>query len=141
MSHYHRRKRRMSEMNVVPYIDVMLVLLIIFMMTSPLLTEGVKVELPKTQAAEPLSTEKGEIIIVTIKANGEIFLADTDYAVPKHALVEQIRTLAKANKDPLVYIKGDTQVVYGEVVEVMDFLRKAGIQKVSLVTQGTGKRK
>lgn len=141
MSYHRRRKRRMSEMNVVPYIDVMLVLLIIFMITSPLLTEGVKVELPKTQASEPLSVEKGEIIIVTVKATGEIFLEDKDYAVPKHTLVDRVRTLAKNNKDPLVFIKGDTNATYGEVLDVMDFLKRAGIQKVSLVTQGVGKRK
>ncbi|OQW92306.1 MAG: protein TolR [Beggiatoa sp. IS2] len=141
MSYHHRRKRRMSEMNVVPYIDVMLVLLIIFMITSPLLTEGVKVELPKTHVGtDPLTAEKG-VIIINVKANGEIFLQNEDYAVSADMLIDRVRTLAKMNNDTQVFVKGDTNAVYGEVVDVMASLKKAGIQKVSLVTQGVGKRK
>ena len=133
---YHHRKRRMAEMNVVPYIDVMLVLLIIFMITSPLLTESVKVELPRMNTGtEPLILKEKGIIIVTVDANGQIFLQNETSPIPEGILVTRVSALIEPSKDTQVFVRGDKNVVYGKVIATMSLLKSAGIAKVSLVTQ------
>jgi biopolymer transport protein TolR len=133
---YHHRKRRMAEMNVVPYIDVMLVLLIIFMITSPLLTESVKVELPRMKTGtEPLILKEKGIIIVTVDANGQIFLQDETSPISEGTLVTRVAALIEPNKDTQVFVRGDKNVIYGKVIATMSLLKSAGIAKVSLVTQ------
>jgi biopolymer transport protein TolR len=133
--YYRRRKRRIAEMNVVPYIDVMLVLLIIFMITSPLLTEGVKVELPKTRVKTEAFSSEGNIIVVTINADGEIFLQNEDYPVSEAMLVDRVTALVEKGKKTEVFVKGDRNAFYGRVTEVMALLKAAKIARVSLVTE------
>lgn len=132
---YRRRKRRISDMNVVPYIDVMLVLLIIFMITSPLLTEGVKVELPKTATKPEAPSTEGTVIIVTINAQGEIFLQNDEYPVSETMLLDQVTALGARSKNTEVFVKGDRKAAYGRVTEVMALLKTAKIVRVSLVTE------
>lgn len=132
---HRRRKRRMSDMNVVPYIDVMLVLLIIFMITSPLLTEGVKVELPKTATKTEAFSTEGNVIIVTINAQGEIFLQNDEYPVSEARLLDQVTALVARSKQTAVFVKGDRSASYGRVTEVMALLKSAKIAHVSLVTE------
>ena len=132
---YRRRRRRIAEMNVVPYIDVMLVLLIIFMITSPLLTEGVKVELPKTNTKTEAFSAEGNVVIVTINTEGEIFLQNDDYAVSEAMLVDRVTALAEQGKKLEVFVKGDRNALYGRVTEVMALLKAAKIARVSLVTE------
>lgn len=135
MSRLHRRRRRMAEMNVVPYIDVMLVLLIIFMITSPLLTESVKVKLPKTNVgSQAVSAEKG-IIIVTINSKGAIFLQNEEYPVSEAALVKQVTALMQPGQKTEVYVKGDKNAFYGQVNKVLALLKAAKIAEVGLVTE------
>jgi biopolymer transport protein TolR len=132
---YRRRRRRIAEMNVVPYIDVMLVLLIIFMITSPLLTEGVKVELPKTNTKTEAFSAEGNVVIVTINTEGEIFLQNDDYAVSEAMLVDRVTALAEQGKKLEVFVKGDRNALYGRVTEIMALLKAAKIARVSLVTE------
>ena len=119
----------MSEINVVPYIDVMLVLLVIFMITVPLLTEGVKVDLPQGEA-RPL--------VVAVQASGEYFITyddDRTQPVDRQALLEKAAAILRLNPDIPVLVKGDRNVPYGHVVEAMVLLQQAGAPKVGLVTQ------
>ena len=144
MTIHHRRNRRraMSEINVVPYIDVMLVLLIIFMITAPLLSQGVKVDLPKA-GAKALPVEQKGPIIVSVSKRGQYYLnVSKNPSVPLNAsrLVTQISaelTVAKRSRqDRLVLVKGDKAVNYGKVVQVMVLLQNAGVEKVGLMTRG-----
>jgi biopolymer transport protein TolR len=126
------RQKLMAEMNVVPYIDVMLVLLVIFMITAPMLTQGLKVELPKVDS-EAMQVDSQEPIIITIKADGSYWLKQgKDDSSPM--LLEQITDslLVHQQKNPelQVLINGDTQVPYGEVVKLMASLQKAQILRV-----------
>jgi len=131
------RRKPMADINVVPYIDVMLVLLIIFMVTAPLLMQGVKVELPQAPSA-PIEDNKEEPLIVSIKANGELFLKLGDAAEEPKQLAE-IRDMVgkimnQAPKTP-VLIWGDKNVPYGDVVALMTALQNAGAPAVGLVTE------
>lgn len=135
-----KRRRLMSEINVVPYIDVMLVLLVIFMITAPLLTQGVEVDLPKA-TSEPLPPNSLEPIVVTVDAKGRYYL---NIGEKPNAVIdsEKLRlTVAKALKskpDLAVIVKGDRQVPYGDVVAVMSLLQEAGAPKVGLMTEPAG---
>jgi len=135
------RKRPIAEINVVPYIDVMLVLLVIFMITTPLLTQGVKVDLPKAQA-EAIDAKQQEPIILTIDKNGQYFLNIANN--PDRPLsADQISTrisaeldmARKKNQTPTILVKGDAHVDYGEVVQAMVLLQKAGAESVGLMTE------
>ncbi len=132
-----------SEINVVPYIDVMLVLLVIFMITAPILTQGVTVDLPKA-ASETLKGGDREPIIVSVNYAGNYFLnvSDTpDEPLDPHALQVKVAaelTIAKQNgKDLPVLVKGDQGVPYGKVVVAMSLLKQAGAEKVGLLTDST----
>ena len=132
----------MSEINVVPYIDVMLVLLIIFMITSPLLSQVDKVDLPEA-GAKSLPVEQKGPIIVSVSKRGQYYLnVSKNPSVPLNAsrLVTQISaelTVAKRSRqDRLVLVKGDKAVNYGKVVQVMVLLQNAGVEKVGLMTRG-----
>ncbi len=127
----------MGDINVVPYIDVMLVLLIIFMVTAPLLTQGVKVELPKA-AAEPVDTANKEPLVISIDEQGRLFI-NTGVA-PGTAIDEQVleaRATAALQKEPerQVLVKADRRIAYGRVVEAMVILQKSGAQKVGFITE------
>lgn len=131
------RKRPMSEINVVPYIDVMLVLLVIFMITAPLLSRGVKVELPKA-ASEPLAASSKEPLIVTVDASGRFFLnygEEQDKPKSADVLVNRVGALLRYQPDIRVLVKGDTNVAYGRVVQVMSLLQGAGVPGVGLITE------
>lgn len=130
------RKKPMSEINVVPYIDVMLVLLIIFMITAPLLSQGVKIELPQI-ASEPLPADTREPAIITIDEKGNYYLNfgdDQEQPVAAQTLVNRVRALLKYREKLPVLVKGDARVPYGRVVEVMALLQRAGVDGVGLVT-------
>ena len=131
------RRKRMAEINVVPYIDVMLVLLVIFMVTAPLLAEGVKVELPKT-AASPIQQDQGEPIIITVNRKGRYYLNVSDKPkkrVKKKALVKRISAIKRQRKNVPVLVRGDRNAKYGDVVKLMALLQKAGIDNVGLITK------
>jgi biopolymer transport protein TolR len=130
----------MSEINVVPFIDVMLVLLVIFMITTPLLTQGVKVELPKTEA-KAITHQQKEPLIVTVDAAGNFYLnlADKpDQPLTARTLISlvtnQLSTHATGEQRP-VLVRGDKNVNYGKVVEAMVLLQQAGAKSVGLITQ------
>ncbi|MGE0583113.1 MAG: protein TolR [Steroidobacteraceae bacterium] len=135
-----RRKRRlMGEINVVPYIDVMLVLLIIFMVTAPLLTQGVKVDLPKA-GAEPLEValQQGEKpLVLSIDRDGRYFLnigSKPDSALDEATVAARAAAMLRRSPDLPVLVKGDRRVAYGRVVEAMVILQKAGAKKVGFLT-------
>jgi biopolymer transport protein TolR len=135
-----RRRRLMGEINVVPYIDVMLVLLIIFMITAPLLTEGIKVELPKTNAKgmTPEMLKDVKPIILSIDATGRLFLnynEPQDEALDAGEVEAQTAAVLRRAPDTAVLVRGDYRVAYGEVVSAMTLLQRAGATKVGFVTQ------
>ena len=125
-----RRGRVMSEINVTPFVDVMLVLLIVFMVTAPLLTVGVPVDLPKTRA-KPLSEDR-EPLSVTVRKDGGIYLQNT--LITPETLVVRLTALAQNGTEERIFVRGDTSVPYGKVMEVMAILNTAGFTKVGLVT-------
>lgn len=122
--------RPLSDINVTPLVDVMLVLLIVFMVAAPLLTVGVAVDLPET-AAQPIP-EQGEPLTVTITSDGTIFVQET--AVELDRLVPQLEAIATAGYDQRIYIRGDQARSYGEVVRVMGRINAAGFRRIGLVT-------
>ena len=131
------RRHLMAEMNVVPYIDVMLVLLVIFMITAPMLTQGLKVELPKVDS-EAMQVDSQEPIVVTIKADGSYWLKqDKNDSSPilLEQLTESLLVHQQKNPELQVLINGDTQVPYGEVVKLMATLQQAQILRVGLLTE------
>ncbi len=132
-----RKKRKpMAEMNVVPYIDVMLVLLIVFMVAAPLLMQGVQVELPKAPA-EPMGEQNDEPLIVSVKADGTLYLnvGDQEKARPLDDITERVRKVMKQKPETKVLVWGDQAVRYGEVVTLMAALQSAGAPSVGLVTE------
>lgn len=131
------RKRPISEMNVVPYIDVMLVLLVIFMITAPLLTQGIKVELPKA-SSEILPPQKQDPIIVSVDKQGSMYLnrsSQPEAPIDETSLVNRVAALLRLHPDTPVMVRGDHQVDYGAVVVAMGLLQKAGAPSVGLMTQ------
>ena len=141
-----RRRRLMAEINVVPYIDVMLVLLIIFMITAPLLTEGVKVDLPKAGAraipAEMLKDTKP--IILSIDDSGRLFLNyndPEDEPLSPEQVEAQTSAVLRRAPETVVLVRGDYRVAYGEVVSAMTILQRAGADKVGFVTQPPDKKR
>jgi biopolymer transport protein TolR len=125
------RYRPMSEINVTPLVDVMLVLLVVFMVTAPLLTVGVPVDLPQTQA--PPINEPKEPLVITVNRDGVIFVSEASVATD--ALVPKLQAITGANPDAVIYVRGDKQLNYGRVLEVMSLVSTAGFRKVSLVAE------
>lgn len=121
----------MADINMTPFIDVMLVLLIIFMVAAPLLATGVAVDLPQTKSA-PLNIEQKPVSI-SIDEKGQIFLMDQPVALEQ--LVDKLKEAAKAGADERVYVRGSKAVNYGRVAEVMSLVTGAGFKKVALVTE------
>jgi len=127
----------MAEINVVPYIDVMLVLLVIFMITAPLLTQGVTVDLPQA-ASEPLKDEAKRPLVVSVDAKGDYFITyddDRSKAVDEEALLHHAAAIIKLNPGIPVMVRGDRGVNYGRVVNVMTILQAAGAPSVGLITE------
>jgi biopolymer transport protein TolR len=125
-----KRRRPLAEINVTPFVDVMLVLLIVFMVTAPLLVAGVPVDLPKTQAQA--LTQSNEPLSVTIKSNGQIFLQNTQIA--DEQLVPRLTAIAANGYDQRVLVRGDAAVDYGRVMQVTGALNAAGFTHIGLVT-------
>jgi len=128
---YRRLTRPMSDINVTPFVDVMLVLLVIFMVTAPLLTVGVKVDLPKTKAS--VIDGGDEPLAVSIDAGGNIFLQDT--AIDLDGLVPRLKAITNNNPDVRIFVRGDQAINYGRVMSVMGRINAAGYKRVALVTK------
>ena len=128
-----KRKKRgtISQINVTPFVDVMLVLLIVFMITAPLLTVGVSVDLPKTKASQ--LNQKGDPLILSIKSNGKIFIQDRE--IDSKKLIPRLKALANNNMKIRVFIRGDKKVNYGNVVDVLSRVQSAGFSKATLVAK------
>lgn len=127
------RYRPLADINVTPLVDVMLVLLIIFMITAPLLTSGVTVDLPKANAA-PLNQDATPITL-SIDAAGQIFLADTE--IPIGQLVPKLRAIAHNNPDRRIFVRGDRRLPYGRIMQVMALITDGGFTKVALLAEAT----
>jgi biopolymer transport protein TolR len=135
--HQQKTRRPMAEINVVPYIDVMLVLLVIFMITAPLLTQGVKVELVEADA-KPIEQEAQRPLVVNVEADGALSITyddDRTQAVDHEALRQKAAAIIANNPGIPVLIKGDKGVVYERVVQAMVVLQQAGAPGVGLITQ------
>ena len=131
------RKAPMSEINVVPYIDVMLVLLVIFMITAPLLKTGVKIDLPDA-AAKPLDADQKDPIILTVNQEGLLFLNigdDPDQSLSAEAVMIKVSAILKNRPGAPVLVAGDTGVDYGAVIRGMTILQTAGVKQVGLMTE------
>ena len=134
---YRTRKRPMSEINVVPYIDVMLVLLIIFMITAPLLSQGVKIDLPQVPS-EALPASDNDPVIISVDAAGNFFInygENQDQPVSPDVLVNRVGALVKYRPELPVLVKGDAGVNYGRVVQAMALLQGAGVKGIGLITE------
>ena len=128
-----RRKKRysqMSEINVTPFVDVMLVLLIVFMVTAPLLTVGIPVDLPKVKASA--LTDQKDPIEITIKLDGTLYLGESEVEVEN--LIPRLNAITDQNTEARIYVRGDRVVAYGRIMEIMSLINSAGYIKVALVT-------
>ena len=126
-----KRRELISEINVTPFVDVMLVLLVIFMITAPLLTTGIKINLPESTAK--VISEKKEPVTISLKKNGDIFLQKKK--INEEELIKKLFELKKLNEDLKIYIRGDKDLNYGQVIKLMGTINKAGFKKVALVTK------
>ena len=125
----------MSEINVTPFVDVMLVLLIVFMVTAPLLTVGIKVDLPKVKATA--LTDIKDPIEITIKLDGEIYIGESKVEIEN--LIPRLNAITEQNTEARIYIRGDRVVAYGRIIEIMSIINSAGYIKVALITQNLEK--
>jgi biopolymer transport protein TolR len=135
--HKKSRRRPMAEINVVPYIDVMLVLLVIFMITAPLLTQGVKVDLPQADS-EPLPTEADDPVVVSVNAQGELFIdvgEGKNDPVDEQTLMTRVQAVLKYKPKTPIMVRGDRNVDYGRVVEAMVLIQAGGAPNVGLITE------
>ena len=129
-----RKKQRytqMSEINVTPFVDVMLVLLIVFMVTAPLLTVGIKVDLPKVKATA--LTDIKDPIEITVKLDGAVYIGESKVEVEN--LIPRLNAITEQNTEARIYIRGDRVVAYGRIMEIMSIINSAGYIKVALITQ------
>ena len=137
MTSKRRRRTLLSEINVVPYIDVMLVLLVVFMIAAPLMVQGVLVNLPET-LSEPLPREKNDPLIISIKPEGTFFLetqATKNTPLGLDEISIQVEKILKANPSLQVVVRGDGGVKYQKVMELMSVLQASGAEDVGLITQ------
>tara|TARA_X000000950_G_scaffold288722_1_gene407019 strand:- start:250 stop:648 length:399 start_codon:yes stop_codon:yes gene_type:complete len=125
------RKKPMSDINVTPFVDVMLVLLIIFMVTAPLLSSGIKINLPESSSV--LKNEKKDPVTVSLNSKGEIFIQKKRFT--RQQLIQKLKLLKKNNKNLKIYIKGDKKLDYGKVMDLMSLINSSGFTKVALVTK------
>ena len=128
-----RNKKRslMSEINVTPFVDVMLVLLIVFMVTAPLLTVGIHVDLPKIKANA--LTDQKDPIEITVKLDGSVYLGESIVEVEN--IISRLNAITDKNTEARIYVRGDRVVAYGRVMEIMSIINSAGYIKVALVAQ------
>tara|TARA_Y200000002_G_scaffold73426_1_gene57562 strand:- start:1062 stop:1493 length:432 start_codon:yes stop_codon:yes gene_type:complete len=133
---FHLKKNKIinksfSQINVTPFVDVMLVLLIVFMITAPLLTVGVKVDLPKTKASQ--LNQKGDPLVISVKKNGNVYIQDRKIEISK--IIPQLKAISENNKNIRVFVKGDKNANYGYVLDVIARVRSAGYSKAALVAK------
>ena len=121
----------MSEINVTPMVDVMLVLLIIFMITAPLLTVGVPVDLPKTKAS--IIAGQDEPLVISVSRDGRIYLQETELELDQ--LVARLRAITRNKPDTRIFVRGDKTVVYGRIIQVMGTVSAAGFSRVALIVE------
>ncbi len=126
-----RKYAQMSEINVTPFVDVMLVLLIVFMVTAPLLTVGIPVDLPKVKANA--LTDQKDPIEITVNIEGDVYIGES--LVEIENLIPRINAITELNTEARIYIRGDKVVAYGRVMEIMSVINSAGYVKVALITQ------
>ena len=126
-----RKLRPMGEINVTPFVDVMLVLLIVFMVTAPLLTVGVPVDLPKTKASQ-ISDDQTPMVI-SIKKDGQLALQNRE--IGNDELIPRLEAVARAKPDTRIFVRGDKDVPYGEVMAIMGRVQEAGFSRVALITK------
>lgn len=126
-----RTKRAVSDINVTPLVDVMLVLLIIFMVTSPMLVSGINVDLPKTSSS-PISG-KDEPLAITVDKSGDIYIHD--HAIKEDELVDKLVAITQEKYDTRIFVRGDKAIDYGQVMRVVGLISTAGFKKISLVTE------
>jgi len=125
------KNKSMSQINVTPFVDVMLVLLIVFMITAPLLTVGVTVDLPKTKASQ--LSAKGDPIVISIKQNGDLFIQDR--VIDTLQLLPRLNAISSGNKNLRIYVRGDKNVPYGIVLDTIAKIKSSGFKKVALVAK------
>ena len=131
----HGKRKPMAEINVTPFVDVMLVLLILFMVAAPLLTVGVPIELPKT-AASALPTEQEEPLTISISANGSLALQNTE--IERGNLIPKLQAIAAERQDSKIFLRADGSVSYEVVMQVMGALNAGGFRNIGLVTDAGG---
>ena len=127
----NNKNKTISQINVTPFVDVMLVLLIVFMITAPLLTVGVSVDLPKTKAAQLNS--KGDPIVVSIKQNGDLYIQER--SIDAFNLLPRLKAISEGNKNLRIYVRGDKNVPYGIVLDTIAKIKRSGFKKVALVAK------
>ena len=130
-SKIHKKNKIISQINVTPFVDVMLVLLIVFMITAPLLTVGVSVDLPKTKASQ--LNPKGDPIIISIKKNGDLFIQERE--IDSLKLLPRLKAISSGNKNLRIYVRGDKNVPYGLVLDIIAKIKGSGFKKVALVAK------
>ena len=121
----------MSEINVTPFVDVMLVLLIVFMVTAPLLTVGIPVDLPKVKATA--LTDQKDPIEITVNLDGNVYIGESKVDVD--SLIPRLNAITEQNSEARIYIRGDRVVAYGRIMEIMSIINSAGYVKVALITE------
>lgn len=127
----NRRYRPLSEINVTPFVDVMLVLLIVFMVTAPLLTVGVPVDLPQTQAQS--IADPDEPLVISVDAEGQIYLQDSE--VDLNQLVPRLHAITESKPDTRIFVRGDKALAYGRIMQVMGTVNTAGFRRVALIAE------
>ena len=132
-----RRSEPMSEINVTPFVDVMLVLLVIFMITAPLLTVGIHVDLPETRAS--IIKGNDEPLAVSVDKDGKVYIQDSETAVD--AVTAKLRAISGNNSEIRIFVRGDADVNYGRIMEIMGVINAAGFRKVALIARQPGSRK
>ncbi len=125
------RARPMSDINVTPMVDVMLVLLVVFMITAPLLTVGVPVDLPQTAASRIVGQD--EPLVISVDAEGRLYLQDTEIELDR--LVPRLRAITEARRGTRIFLRGDRAIAYGQIMQVMGTMNLAGFNRVALITE------
>ena len=128
---YRKKNKSINQINVTPFVDVMLVLLIVFMITAPLLTVGVSVDLPKTKAGQ--LNQKGDPIVVSIKKNGDLYIQER--VIETFQLLPRLKSISVGNKNLRIYVRGDKNVPDGIVLDTIARIKSSGFKKVALVAK------
>ncbi|MFO1129793.1 MAG: biopolymer transporter ExbD [Rickettsiales bacterium] len=131
---FNKKSKRRIGINITPFVDVMLVLLLVFMISMPMFTGSIEINLPETSNASSISENQNlqEPIIITISKTEKIYLADEEFT--QEQLLQKLKSLLKENKDIAIYVKGDKEAQYGKIVQVISFINAAGFSRVSLLT-------